>query len=81
MGNKRNIIDILDEAGMLYLAIAELISADVLVDSESCLEAKTNLEKLKSDFLTSKKNDNGKIAELLQNAELIINKELRKYNI
>lgn len=35
MNEKSNIIDLLDEVGMLNLGLAELISAEVLVDIES----------------------------------------------
>ena len=37
MNEKANIIDLLDEVGMLNLGLAELISAEVLIDIDSCI--------------------------------------------
>lgn len=62
---------------MLYLAIAELMSADVLVDRDSCLKAKVHLENLKKALPVSKKRDDAKIADLLKEAEQIIEQELK----
>lgn len=56
MNDKINVIDTLDEAGMLYLGLVELISAEVLVDIDSCQKAKLHLARFKQDLPSSRKH-------------------------
>lgn len=79
MNDKINIIDALDEAGMLYLGLAELISAEVLVDIDSCHKAKQHLVRFQEDLPTSRKHNDAFVTKFLQDAEHIIERELQEF--
>jgi hypothetical protein len=74
-----NLIDRLDEMGMLYLVIVSLFSAETLVDVESCKESLKGVEKLKSELPTSKYKDNQTIKKYLDDAETIIRRDLEQF--
>ena len=71
-----NLIDKLHEADMLYFVLGSLISAESLVDVESCHKAMNCLENLKRDFETSKLKDDQKLKSYLDKAESIIKRDL-----
>lgn len=79
-GNKINIIDTLDEVGMLYLGLAGLISAEVLIDEDSCVRAKEHLEMFKRDLPASNKSNDEFVTRFLRNAEDIIERERQRFS-
>lgn len=79
MNEKSNIIDLLDEVGMLNLGLAELISAEVLVDIDSCQRAKEHLERFKRDLPSSSKKDDKFVIKFLKDAERIIEDECSRF--
>ena len=76
---KENLIDKLHEADMLYFVLGSLISADSLVDNDSCHKALKCLEDLKRDFETSKLKDDPKLKSFLDNAESIFKRDLQHF--
>lgn len=74
-----NLIDKLDEIGMLYSVIVSLFSAETLVDVESCEVSLKGVEKLRDELLTSKNKDNPKIKKSLDDAERIIKRDLEEF--
>ncbi len=76
---KENFIDKLNEAGMLYFVLGSLISAETLVDVESCQKSLKVLEMMKEDFETSKMKDDEKIRKFLEDAERIIKRDLERF--
>ena len=76
---KENFIDELNEAGMLYFVLGSLISAETLVDVESCQKSLKVLEMMKEDFGTSKMNGDEKIRKFLEDAERIIKRDLERF--
>ena len=76
---KENFIDKLNEAGMLYFVLGSLISAETLVDVESCQKSLKVLEMMKEDFETSKMKDDEKIRKFLEDAERIIKRDLEEF--
>ena len=74
-----NLIDKLREADMLYFVLGSLISAESLVDVESCHKALNCLENLKRDFETSKLKDDQKLKSYLDKAESIIKREMEHF--
>lgn len=76
---KGNFIDKLHEAGMLYFVLGSLISAETLVDVESCQKPMKILETLKRDFEASKMKGNEKIKKFLEDAERIIKRDLKRF--
>lgn len=77
--SKENLIDSLQEAGMLYFVLGSLICADSLTDVESCRKALKMSEGLKADFVTSTLKDDLKIKSLLEKANAIIKRDLQIY--
>ena len=73
-----NLIDRLDEMGMLYFVIVSLFSAETLIDVESCEESLKGVEKLKSELPTSKYKDSPKIKQYIDDAEEIIRLDLKQ---
>lgn len=73
---KENLVDKLNEAGLIYLVIGYLISADSLVDAKSCHESLDFLEVLQRDFKTSSLKDDLKLKTFLDRAERIIQRDL-----
>lgn len=76
---KENFIDKLHEAGMLYFVLGSLISAETLVDVESCQKSMKILETQKRDFEASKMKGNEKIKKFLEDAERIIKRDLKRF--
>jgi hypothetical protein len=76
---KDNLIDKLDDSGMLYFVIVSLFSADTLVDMESCEASLKGVEKLKADLPTSKHKDDPEIKKFLDEAEEIIRRDLEEF--
>ena len=76
---KENLIDKLHEADMLYFVLGSFISAESLVDVESCHKAMNCLENLKRDFETSKLKDDQKLKSYLDKAESIIKRDLQYF--
>lgn len=76
---KENIVDKLQGAEMLYFVLGSLISADTLVDVESCRRSLDGLEALKRDFETSKLKDDATIKAFLDDAEKIIMRDLHEF--
>lgn len=76
---KENIVDKLHKAEMLYFVLGSLISADTLVDVESCRRSLNGLEILKRDFETSKLKDDATIKAFLADAEKIIMRDLHEF--
>ena len=74
-----NLIDKLDEIGMLYFVIVSLFSAETLVDVESCEVSLKGVEKLRAELPTSKYKDNPKITKFLDDAEKIIKRDLEEF--
>lgn len=79
MDKKENIIDLLEEVGMLNLGLAELISAEILVDVYACLKAKERLERFKRALPSSCKKDDEFVINFLKNAESIIENEYQRF--
>jgi hypothetical protein len=76
---KDNLIDKLREADMLYFVLGSLISADSLINVEVCHKALDCLENLKRDFETSKLKEDQKLKSFLENAESIIQRDMRHF--
>lgn len=76
---KENFIEKLHEAGMLYFVLGSLISAETLVDVESCRKSLKFLGVMKEDFETSKLKDDEKIKKFLKDAERIIKRDLEGF--
>ena len=74
-----NLIDKLDEIGMLYFVIVSLFSAETLVDVESCEVSLKGVEKLRSELSTSKRKDDQEIKKFLDDAERIIKRDLEEF--
>ena len=74
-----NMIDKLDEMGMLYFVIGSLFSADTLIDLESCEKSLKDVEKLKAELPTSKYKDDPKIKQYIDDAEEIIRLDLKQF--
>ena len=74
-----NLIDKLDEIGMLYFVIVSLFSAETLVDVESCEVSLKGFEKLRAELPTSKYKDDPKIRKFLDDAEKIIKRDLEEF--
>ena len=74
---KENLIDRLHESDMLYFVLGSLISADSLVNIDSCHKALNCLEDLKRDFETSKLKNDSKLKSYLDNAESIIKRDMK----
>ena len=64
---------------MLYFVLGSLISAESLVDVESCHKAMNCLENLKRDFETSKLKEDPKLKSFLDNAESLIKRDLEHF--
>ena len=77
--NKENLIDKLHEVDMLYFVLGSLISAETLVDIESCQKSLKTLEMMKEAFETSKLKDDTKTRTFLEDAERIIKRDLKEY--
>lgn len=78
--NNSNIIDSLYEDDMLYCVMGSLISAETLIDAESCRRSLDSLELLKIEFLSSKLKDDPKIQSYFDNAERIIKRDLEDFS-
>lgn len=78
---KENLIDSLQNAGMLYFVLGSLISSDSLIDANACREALHILETLKAEFAFSSIKDNSKIQSLLEKAENIITRDLANFSV
>ena len=76
---KENLINKLREANMLNYVLGSLISADSLVDIDSCHIALKCLERLKRDFETSTLKDDSKMKSYLDNAESIIKRDMKYF--
>ena len=74
-----NLIDKLHEADMLYFVLGSLISADSLIDVEACHKALDCLENLKRDFEPSTLKDDLKLKSYLDNAEIIITRDMNHF--
>ena len=74
-----NLIDKLNEIGMLYFVIVSLFSAETLVDVESCEVSLKGVEKLRAELPTSKYKDDPKIKKFLDDAEKIIRRDLEEF--
>ena len=74
-----NLIDRLDEICMLYFVIVSLLSAETLVDVESCEVSLKGIEKLRAELPTSKYKNDTKIKELIDGAEEIIKRDLEAF--
>ena len=74
-----NLIDKLDETGMLYFVIVSLFSVDNLVDVESCEGALKIIRELKEDLPLSKLKDDNKLKARLDDAERIIMRDLEAW--
>jgi hypothetical protein len=74
-----NLIDKLDEIGMLYFVIVSLFSAETLVDVESCEISLKGVEKLRAELATSKRKDDPEIWKFLNDAEEIIKRDLEEF--
>ncbi len=77
--NSDNLIDKLDEIGMLYFVIGSLFSAETLVDVESCEASLKGVEMLRAELPTSKYKDDPKIKKFLDDAERIIKRDLKEF--
>lgn len=71
-----NLIDTLDEMGMLYAVIVSLFSAESLVDVESCERSMKGVAKLIEELPTSKYKDDSRLKKVLDVAEEIIKRDL-----
>lgn len=76
---KDNLIDKLDEIGMLYFVIVSLFSAETLVDVESCEVSLKGIEMLRAELPTSKYKDDPEIKKLIDGAEEIIRRDLEEF--
>jgi hypothetical protein len=74
-----NLIDRLDEIGMLYFVIGSLFSAETLVDVESCEESLKGVKNLRAELPTSKYKDDPKIKKYIDDAEEIIRLDLKQF--
>lgn len=77
--SKGNLIDRLQEAALLYFVLGSLISADSLINADSCHKALDCLEKLKRDFGTSSLKDDQKLKSYLDKAESIIKQDMKYF--
>ena len=73
-----NLIDRLDEIGILYFVIGSLFSAETLIDLESCQVSLKGVEKLRSELPTSKYKNDPKIKKYIEDAEEIIRLNLEQ---
>ena len=71
-----NLLDKLDEMGMLYAVIVSLFSAESLVDVESCERSMKGVAKLIEELPTSKYKDDSRLKKVLDVAEEIIKRDL-----
>ena len=76
---KENLVDKLHKAEMLYFVLGSLVSANTLVDVESCRRSLNGLEILKRDFETSKLKDDATIKAFFADAEKIIMRDLHEF--
>lgn len=74
-----NLINRLDEIGMLYFVIGSIFSAETLVDVESCETSLKDVEMLKSELPTSKYKNDPKIKKYIDDAEEIIRLYLEQF--
>ena len=74
-----NLIDKLDEIGILYFVIVSLFSAETLVDVESCEVSLKGVDKLRAKLPTSKYKDDPKIKKFLDDADKIIRRDLEEF--
>jgi hypothetical protein len=74
-----NLIDRLDEIGMLYFVIGSLFSAETLVDVESCEESLKGVKNLRAELPTSKYKGDPKIKKYIDDAEEIIRLDLKQF--
>ena len=77
--NHENRIDKLVEQDMLYFILGTAISADSLVDVESCEGALKIIRELKEDFPLSKLKDDKKLKARLDDAEQIILRDMEAF--
>ena len=70
-----NLIDKLDDMGMLHFVIVSLFSAETLVDAESCEKSLKGVEELRAELATSNYKDDPKIKNHLDYAEEIIKRD------
>lgn len=77
---QENLIDKLQEAGLLYFVLGSLISVNSLVDAEACHKALGCLEKLNRDFETSTLKDDQKLKSYLDRAESIIKRDMKYFD-
>ena len=74
-----NLIDKLDEMGMLHFVIVSLFSAETLVDAESCEKSLKGVRELRAELTMSKYQDDSKIKNLLDDAEEIIKRDWKQF--
>ncbi len=74
-----NLIDKLDEIGMLYFVIVSLFSAETLVNVESCEVSLKGVDKLRAELTTSKRKEDQEIWKFLDDAEKIIKRDLEDF--
>lgn len=79
MADNVNMIDKLVEQDMLYFILGTVISADSLIDVESCEGALKIVRELKEDLPLSKLKDNKEMRSRLDDAEEIILRDLEDY--
>lgn len=70
-----NLIDKLDEMGMLHFVIVSLFSADTLADAESCEKSMRGIEILRANLATSKYKDDPTLKKYLDDAKEIIKRD------
>lgn len=75
----RNRIDQLVEQDMLYIILGTIISADSLIDADSCKKAFKIVRELKEDLPFSKLKDDKKLKARLDDAEQIILRDLETF--
>ena len=76
---KDNLIDKLDEMGMLHFVIVSLFSAETLVDAESCEKSLKGVRELRAELTMSKYKNDSKIKNLLDDAEEIIKRDWEQF--
>lgn len=74
-----NLIDKLDEMGMLHFVIVSLFSTETLVDAESCEKSLKGVRELRAELTMSKYKDDSKIKNLLDDAEEIIKRDWEQF--
>lgn len=79
--NGKNEVDIICELGLEYLYLAELISADILIDLEECIKSRRELNRFNHDLKLSKVNEEKKkeLQKFIDDAYKIIEQEIEKY--